>query len=359
MASDNGDQGNQGDQPWPQPPQNSQWGPSSEHSSSDQGAEPADDEPEEATIARPIARPPSSFGESDNAPTTQYSLAEQPADQVSSGDPASGEPADSGPSDLPGADDDRTQAFSRSDLRAQPPTPPIPSFPPPPPGGSYQPQPPTPPSYPPPTPQQSPAPPSPQGYPQPAPYQPEQPYQPDPSAWGQPYAQQPHQQQPDQGAWPQQQPDQGAWPQQQPYGQQPYQPEPGYPQQPYGAPPQQQPYGQYSPYGQQPYSPYPPAPPKKRHVGLWIGGAVVAVIVILAVVAFVTKPGFLGFKKVLDHTAVEKTIEKGGYTNVKCNNGKNPKVKKGATFTCTADGGKKVTVTITSDSGNYAWSPAS
>ena len=326
MASDNGDQGNQGDQPWPQPPQNAQWGPSSEHSSSDQGAEPADDEPEEATIARPITRPPSSFGESDNAPTTQYSLAEQPADQPPSGDTGPGEPADSGPSDRPGADDDRTQAFSRSDLRAQPPTPPIPSVPPPPPGGSYQPQPP--PSYPPPTPQQSPAPPSSQGYPQPAPYQPEQPYQPDPSAWGQPYAQQPY------GQPYQQPPDQAAWP-------------------------QQQPYGQYSPYGQQPYSPYPPAPPKKRHLGLWIGGAVVAVIVILAVVAFVTKPAFLGFKKVLDHTAVEKTIEKGGYTNVKCNNGKNPKVKKGATFTCTADGGKKVTVTITSDSGNYAWSPAS
>ena len=82
-------------------------------------------------------------------------------------------------------------------------------------------------------------------------------------------------------------------------------------------------------------------------------------IVILAVVAFVAKPGFLGFKKVLDHTAVEKTIETAGYTNVKCNNGKNPKVKAGATFTCTADGGKKVTVTITKSNGDYAWSPAS
>jgi len=358
MASDNGDEGNQGDQPWPQPPHSSQWGPSSEHSS-DQGAEPADDEPEEATIARPVAHPPSDFGESGNAPTSQYSWAEQSTEEPSaqSGDAGAGEPADSGPLGTPSSDEDRTQTFSRSDLRAQPTPPPMPSFPPPPPGGSYQPQ--QPPPYPP---QQSPTPPQ-QGYPPAAPYQqPEQPYQPyqpyqpeqqpyqpDPAAWGQqPYGQQPYQ------------PEQSAWGQ--PYGQQPqaYPPSQGYQQQPYGAPPQQQqPYGQYGAYGQQPYSPYPPGPPKKRHLGLWIGGAVVAVIVILAVVAFVTKPGFLGFKKVLDHTAVEKTIEKGGYTNVRCNNGKNPKVKKGATFTCTADGGKKVTVTITSTSGNYAWSPAS
>jgi len=63
-------------------------------------------------------------------------------------------------------------------------------------------------------------------------------------------------------------------------------------------------------------------------------------------------------RKVLDHTAVERTVEKGGYTGVVCNGGENPEVKKGATFTCTADGGKEVTVTMTNDSGNYAWSPS-
>jgi len=62
---------------------------------------------------------------------------------------------------------------------------------------------------------------------------------------------------------------------------------------------------------------------------------------------------------VLDHAAVEQQIEKAGYTNVVCNNGKNPTVKKGATFTCTADGGRTVTVTITSSDGDYAWSPSS
>jgi hypothetical protein len=111
--------------------------------------------------------------------------------------------------------------------------------------------------------------------------------------------------------------------------------------------------------GQQPYSPYPPGPPKKRHVGRWIGISVVVVVAALAVVAFVAKPGFLGFKKVLDHSAVEKTLEKQtGFTNIKCNDGKNPTVKKGKTFTCTADGGKKVTVTITKANGEYTWQPA-
>jgi hypothetical protein len=61
---------------------------------------------------------------------------------------------------------------------------------------------------------------------------------------------------------------------------------------------------------------------------------------------------------VLDHTAVEQTIEKAGYTGVVCNGGENPEVKKGATFTCTADGAKQITVTMTDDEGKYTWSPA-
>ncbi len=71
----------------------------------------------------------------------------------------------------------------------------------------------------------------------------------------------------------------------------------------------------------------------------------------------------LGSKQ-LSHTAVESTIEKQSqdttqsYTplkNVQCNDGKNIKVKKDATFTCTADGGKKITVTITSSGADYTW----
>jgi hypothetical protein len=91
----------------------------------------------------------------------------------------------------------------------------------------------------------------------------------------------------------------------------------------------------------------------------WLGIAAIVAVAALVAASFVAKPQFMGFKKVLDHTAVEQQIEKGGYTNVVCNNGKNPTVKKGATFTCTADGGKTVTVTITSSSGDYAWSPSS
>ncbi len=70
--------------------------------------------------------------------------------------------------------------------------------------------------------------------------------------------------------------------------------------------------------------------------------------------------------KELDHTAVEKTIESQSadtslsfvkYTGVVCNGGKNAKVVKGATFTCIADKNATITVTITSSSGKYIWSP--
>jgi hypothetical protein len=64
-----------------------------------------------------------------------------------------------------------------------------------------------------------------------------------------------------------------------------------------------------------------------------------------------------GSRVVLDHTAVEQTIEKAGYTGVVCNGGQDPEVIVDATFPCTADGGKAITVTITSATGNYAWSP--
>jgi hypothetical protein len=310
MASDNGEQTNQPrSQHPPQPPASSPWAPSPQRDP----PEPSDDEPEEATIARPVP-PPSAFDVAGGAPTARYSWFEPPAQrEVPAGDEAP--PAGS-------ANDERTQSFSRPDLRFDEPAP-APTQPmPPPPGVPYQPQPASPYPPPPPHPQQA--------YPQSMPYQPEAPAQP---AWSQPGWSQPG------------------------YGPPPYQPDSGYPpQQPYGAPPPG--YGQY---GQQPYATYapPPAPPKRRRVVLWIAAAVVVVIVALAIAAFTAKPGFLGFKKVLDHTAVENTIEQAGYTNVVCNDGKNPTVKKGTTFSCTADGGKKITVRITSSSGNYEWSPVS
>jgi len=319
MASDNGEHGQSGQgeqsQSWP-PPQQHEW-----------GQQERSDEPDEATVARPVSPPPPNF---DNAPSDDASE--------------------------PSSDDYRTQAFSRSDVPydAPGPTPTqqLPTYPPPAPGGPYQPA-------------------EPQGYgsktfpPSPPQTPPQQPFAP-------PY-----------------QPDYQGYPPQAPgYGQPPYQGESSYPQQPYGTPPSQ--YGQYDQYGQygqydqygqygqygqqqqygsqqygqyaqqQQYGTYPPAAqPKKRSVWPWIG--VVAVVVVAALVAasFVAKPQFLGFKKVLDHAAVEQQIEKAGYTNVVCNNGKNPTVKKGATFTCTADGGRTVTVTITSSDGDYAWSPSS
>ena len=68
---------------------------------------------------------------------------------------------------------------------------------------------------------------------------------------------------------------------------------------------------------------------------------------IAAVVLLIWKPSPF-FKRVLDHTAVENTIQQqsnGSLKNVACPS--NEEVKTGRTFQCTADGGKKVNVTIT------------
>jgi hypothetical protein len=214
------------------------------------------------------------------------------------------------------------------------------------------------PGYPQQAPYQQAPPPSQQGYPAPSAYPPpsypptQQGYPPAQPAYGQP----PYQA--EQGYPAQSYPAQGypaqGYPGQQQYGQQQQQyAQPQYGQQQYG----QQPYGQY---GQQAdYAPYPAGPDKKQRVGLWLALVAAVVVIALGAGAFIVKPAFLGFKKVLDHTAVENTVKQGGYTNVTCNNGKDPKVKKGATFTCVADGGKKVTVTITDSKGDYTWSPAS
>lgn len=62
--------------------------------------------------------------------------------------------------------------------------------------------------------------------------------------------------------------------------------------------------------------------------------------------------------KVLDHNAVAQSIEQqsnGQYTNVQC---PSTSLRAGATFQCTADGGKKINVTIRDSNGNYVWSSA-
>jgi hypothetical protein len=390
MTSDNGGPG-QEDHPW-QAPQSSQppeqprspWAPEQpqsappEETDDEPGAgagaassfPPApSDEPDAKTIRRipPFEPPPPS--PTGDAPTTAFEQffpsAEPPAPaqpepprpqafapeigqpipwQTPGGPPGSSAPTVPA---APGDDSaDKTQAFSRSQLPFGQPNPPMPTqqMPVVPPAAPSQFE---APGYPPQAPYQQAPPSSQQGYPAPAAYPPpsyppaQQGYPPAQPAYGQP----PYQA--EQGYPPQ------GYAGQQQYGQQQQYAQPQYGQQPYGQ------YGQQQ-YGQQAaYAPYAARPEKKQRIGLWLALVAAVVVIALGAGAFIVKPAFLGFKKVLDHTAVENTVKQGGYTNVKCNDGKDPKVKKGATFTCVADGGKKVTVTITDSKGDYTWSPAS
>jgi Domain of unknown function (DUF4333) len=191
------------------------------------------------------------------------------------------------------------------------------------------------------------------------------------------------------------------------YGQPPYGAgygSPGYPPPGYGQQPQSG-YGQYGAAGyQQPY-PAPPYPsgygqpqyqqpgqssqhaqaPQQREdwrglpedggyepdedeaVGrqsrgwLWALLTAVAVIAIAVIAILATKPSFL-YTKELSASAVASTIEqqskgRGDFTGVSCPSGE--KAKAGTTFTCTAAGGKKITVNVTNDSGDYTWTPSS
>jgi hypothetical protein len=98
---------------------------------------------------------------------------------------------------------------------------------------------------------------------------------------------------------------------------------------------------------------------KSSHVGLWTLLVVAIVVIIVVAATFIVKPSFL-FKKVLDHKAVEQTIEQqsnGLLTNVSCP--ANEKVKAGVTFQCTAASNKKVNVTIKDSKADYEWSIAS
>ncbi|GAA3233903.1 hypothetical protein GCM10017691_29910 [Pseudonocardia petroleophila] len=211
-----------------------------------------------------------------------------------------------------------------------------------------------------------------------------------PGVWGAPGADQ-QGAQPQGGqvpAWAQQPPPGGGWnvpPQQggpsgwgpppgqyppQPYqGQQPYPGQQGYPgQQPYPGQgyPGQQPYpGRPGPQWGQGYPPLPDAarPPRRSRVPLVVGALVVALLVIGAVLAFVS-PGFLN-TTVFDQAALQSGVQRvlvedygyGVVGDVACGApGEAIRVTDGATFTCTTtiDGAPAtVPVRVTSSTGDY------
>ncbi|ODQ85249.1 DUF4333 domain-containing protein [Mycolicibacterium holsaticum] len=168
-----------------------------------------------------------------------------------------------------------------------------------------------------------------------------------------------------------------AYPQPGQYGQpgqpgqygQPGQPgQPGQYGQPYGQPPTQygqQPgqFGQYPPYGQ------PGGEEGSKRSMAVIGGVIGLLAVIIVAVVLVLgfwKPGFFVTTK-LDIDAAQSgvqqilTDEANGYgaknvKDVKCNDGQDPTVEKGASFNCevSIDGTKRqVTVTFQDDRGTY------
>jgi hypothetical protein len=136
----------------------------------------------------------------------------------------------------------------------------------------------------------------------------------------------------------------------------------------YGQPAQYAPPG--AQYGEVPAAFGEAAPGKGSRSSLAIIGGIVGVLAVIIVAAFCVtafwKPGFLVTTK-LDvskaQTGVQQilTDQTNGYgvksaDNVKCNNGQNPTVKKGDTFTCdvSVDGQhKQVTVTFQDNNGTY------
>jgi hypothetical protein len=155
------------------------------------------------------------------------------------------------------------------------------------------------------------------------------------------------------------------------YGQPGQYPPPGS----YGPPPQYGQYpvpGQYPPPGQPGQFPgyVPPgadagAKPSGRAIGTIVGVLAALALVLVLILGF-WKPGFFVTTK-LDVNKAQQgvqqilTDEANGYgaknvEDVKCNNGQNPTVKKGDTFTCevSIDGTKRqVTVTFQDDKGTY------
>jgi Domain of unknown function (DUF4333) len=196
----------------------------------------------------------------------------------------------------------------------------------------------------------------------------------------QPYGQPQYGQPPQYGQQPYGQPQYGQQPGQPSYGQPVYgQPPSGQPQ--YGQPPYGQPYGQ-QPYGQQPGQPqyaqyaqpqYSAAAPgdetsSKRSLAALgtLLGVLAALVVAAVLILGFWKPGFFVTTKLDVNTAQQGVAqilsdETNGYgaknvKDVKCNNGQNPTVRKGDTFTCevSIDGTKRqVTVTFQDDKGTY------
>ncbi|MCV7192944.1 DUF4333 domain-containing protein [Mycolicibacterium brumae] len=150
----------------------------------------------------------------------------------------------------------------------------------------------------------------------------------------------------------------GAQPGQPQYGQYPGQPQygaqPGYPGQP----------GQPGQYGFPPPGAEPEA--KSKRTLLIIIGAILAALLLIVLVTGFWKPGFF-VTTTLDVNKAQQGVqqilsdETNGYgaknvQDVKCNNGKNPEVHKGDTFTCevSIDGAKRqVTVTFQDNNGTY------
>jgi len=68
----------------------------------------------------------------------------------------------------------------------------------------------------------------------------------------------------------------------------------------------------------------------------------------------------IGPRVLISHVAVEQVIQQQGYpiyNNVICNGGHDPQISKGTTFACVDSAEHLILVTITSDAGNFAWSP--
>ena len=175
--------------------------------------------------------------------------------------------------------------------------------------------------------------------------QPQQPAYGEQPAYGQPqqpaYGEQPAYGQPQQPAYGAP----AAYGEQQAYGQ-PQQPAygaPAYGQQPYGAPD----------YGPGPVQPGGPARKKGKGLLYTVIGLLV-LIAVLVVVSFVAKIPTSLYPKKLSHSAVEKYVGTNfSASGVTCNGGKDYTIKKGKTFTCTADQSSTFTVTLTNNDGKY------
>ncbi|MGE5694622.1 MAG: DUF4333 domain-containing protein [Candidatus Sericytochromatia bacterium] len=144
-------------------------------------------------------------------------------------------------------------------------------------------------------------------------------------------------------------------------------PAPDYPAQPYQAPPAPQPYPQYV---QRPPMPPPSAAQPRKPPNGWpliiallVGVLLALVVVVVAVLVLAgtanrkelnVAKAEAGVRQILFDSTLGYGV--GGVTEVKCNGGDNPVVKKGETFSCdvTVDGAKRrVAVLFIDDNGTY------